>query len=157
MAKKKQAVLYVAPEVKKNGRPRKISCPEEMWTLWEEYKADCDSHMKPQSVIGRDGSVTTVLVAAPLTHTITGFCLFIGIRESSFDRTYRNDEDYAELIELMEMDTEIDARSKFEDGSLNPKLAGLWMGRHKGYAIKQETDIKGSVPVVISGEDDLED
>ena len=155
MARKKQAVLYVAPE--RVGRSRKIGSPEEMHALWEEYRADCDSHMKPQSVIGRDGRVTNVLIAAPLTHTITGFCLYIGLTESSFDRTYRNDEDYADLIELIEMDTEIDARSKFEDGSLNAKLAPLWMGRHKGYSVKQETDIRGGVPVVISGESDLED
>jgi hypothetical protein len=31
------------------------------------------------------------------------------------------------------------------------------MGRHKGYVARQETEVKGGVPVVLSGEDDLKD
>ena len=153
MPKKKQVQLFVAPEPV--GRPRKIGNPDEMWTEWLAYKFDCDNHMKPQTVLDKAGNARTVLVSAPLTHTIEGFCLFLGITTSSFDRTYRSDEDYKEMIELMELDTHIDARSKFEDGSLNPKLAALWMGRHKGYSTKQETEITGGVPVVIV--DDLGD
>ncbi len=152
--------LYIAPE--RVGRPRKVSCVEEMWALWDEYCQKCDSHMKTESVITKGLGGTTVdhvLVAAPLTYTKKGFCLHIGITESSFDETYGEDEDYAEFMELLEMYTEIDARTKFEDGTLNPKLAALWMGRHKGYSTKTETEttISGGIPVVITGEDELED
>ena len=146
--------LYVAPE--RVGRPRKIADAEEMWKLWEQYKAKCDAHQKKHTLIEPGGAGThVVMIASPLTYTIRGFCLYAGITETAFNRYYRDDEDFEETIELMEMETEIDARGKFEDGTLNSKLAALWMGRHKGYSTKQETEITGSMPVVIR--DDLGD
>ena len=154
---KKKTSLYVAPEPA--HRPRKIGCPEEMQTLWEEYKCDCDNHMVRRSQYDKDTRrVNNILVYAPRTYTIKGFCIFVGITESSFERTYRSDELYSDILELMDMETEIDARGKFEDGSLNAKLAALWMGRHKGYSVKNETKLKGGgIPVVISGEEALKD
>ena len=147
--------LYIAPEGR--GRPRRINGPDEMFELWEEYKADCDSHTTVKTFVS-NGIKSDVTVKAPRTYTIMGFCAFIKMTQSSFDKTYRADELYSDVIELMEMETELDARGKFEDGSLNAKLAGLWMGRHKGYSVKNETEIKGGgVPVVISGEDALKD
>ena len=154
--KKKQTSLYIAPEPA--HRPRKIGCPEEMQTLWEEYKLECDNHMVCRSQYNKDtGRVDNVFMCAPRTYTIKGFCIFVGLTESSFDRTYRSDELYSDILELMDMETEIDARGKFEDGSINAKLAALWMGRHKGYSVKQETEVKSAVPVIISGEEDLRD
>jgi len=159
--KKQQTALYIAPEPVRMGRPRKIGCVEEMWTLWEEYCRKCDSHMKTESVITKGLTGTTVdhvLVAAPLTYTKKGFCLHIGITESSFDATYGEDEDYDEFMEMLRMAAEIDARSKFEDGTLNSKLAAIWMGHYDGYSVKTETEAKfsgGGLPIVITGEDDL--
>ena len=85
-------------------------------------------------------------------------CPLIGITESSFDATYGEDEDYDEFMEMLRMAAEIDARSKFEDGTLNSKLAALWMGHYDGYSAKTETEAKfsgGGLPIVITGEDDL--
>lgn len=161
---KKKNGLYVAPDSR--GRPRKIGSPDEMADMWERYKEQCDCNIKTVRVSSTtdDGSgeeVKTITeqreILSPVTYTVRGFCLFCGISESNFNRTYASDEDYEEIMELIDMETEIDARSKFEDGTLSPKLAALWMGRHKGYSAKTETDIKGGVPVVISGEDDLAD
>ena len=152
---KEKERLYIAPE--NPWRPRKIGSPEEMADLWFKYKADCDSHTSVKSFVDH-GMKSDIAVKTPRTYTIMGFCVFAGITQSSFDRTYRVDELYSDVIELMEMETELDARGKFEDGSLNAKLAGLWMGRHKGYSVKNETEIKGGgVPVVISGEEALKD
>ena len=153
--KKKKQTLYVAPEPA--WRPRKIGCPEEMIELWQEYKASCDNHTTYKTVVSSIGVVQDVEFRVPRTYTIRGFCLYVGLTESSFERTYKNDELFSDVIELMEMETEIDARGKFEDGTINAKLASLWMGRHKGYSEKTETKIKGGVPVIISGEDALED
>jgi len=146
--------LFVAANA--NGRPRKIQSPEEMAELWDAYTEVCDNHVRVQTVVV-NGETADVEIRAPLTYTIEGFCLSIPISQTAFDKTYRNDPDYEELIEMIEAMTHIDARSKFEDGSLNPKLAALWMGRHKGYSTKAETEIKGGVPEVISGEEALED
>ena len=161
MAGKKlpKTTLYVAPEPV--GRPRKIGSVDEMWTLWEEYCQKCDNHMKTESVITKGLTGTTVdhvLFSAPLTYTKKGFCLHIGITESSFDTTYGEDEDYDEFMEMLRMAAEIDARSKFEDGTLNSKLAAIWMGHYDGYSAKTETEAKfsGGLPIVITGEDDLE-
>lgn len=134
-----------------------------MYDAWLLYCGDCDNHVKTvrkHVLSGGDdgeGEDNVYTVSAPLTHTIKGFCLRVGLTMSAFDSTYRDDPDYADVIELMEMDTEIDARSKFETDELNPKLAPLWMGRHKGYSTKTETEVTGAMPVVISGEDDLKD
>jgi hypothetical protein len=148
--------LYVAPN--KVGRPRKIADEDEMRLLWEQYKSFCDAHQKRQTLIEPGGAGThDIMVSAPLTYTIRGFCVYAGITETAFNKYYRDDEDFEEIIELMEMETEIDARGKFEDGTLNTRLAALWMGRHKGYSTKQETEITGGVPVVLAGENDLKD
>lgn len=157
---KKKTTLYVAPE--KVGRPRRFGSPEEMYDAWLLYCQDCDNHVKTvrKHVEGGEdgeGEDKVYTVSAPLTHTIKGFCLHVGLTLSAFDATYREDEDYSEVIELMEMDTEIDARSKFETDELNPKLAPLWMGQHKGYSAKTDTKVVGAMPVVISGEDELRD
>lgn len=154
MARRKRTSLFIAAEAV--GRPRKIGSPEEMAELWDAYTYMCDNHTRVQTVIV-GGRAVECEVRAPLTYTLEGFCLSIPLSQSSFNDTYRRDPDYAELIELIEEMTHIDARSKFEDGSLNPKLAALWMGRHKGYSTKSETEVKGGVPVVISGEDELKD
>lgn len=154
MPGKKRASLFIAAEAV--GRPRKIGSPEEMAALWDAYTEFCDNHTKLQTVV-IDGGTIEHEIRAPLTYTIEGFCLFVPITQSAFNDTYRRDPDYKELIELIEEMTHIDARSKFEDGSLNPKLAALWMGRHKGYSTKAETEFKGGVPVVLSGEGDLKD
>ena len=157
MARKMRRVsLFVAANAV--GRPRVFGSPEEMAQKWDEYTQMCDEHVRYQTLVDKDsGASCEVEVLAPLTYTIEGFCLSVPISMTAFDKTYRDDPEYAELIQMMEQMTHIDARSKFEDGTLNPKLAGLWMGRHKGYSTKAETEIKGGVPVVISGEDALED
>lgn len=153
MAKKKPT-LYIAPE--SIGRPRKIQSPEHMLELWEAYTEKCDTHTRVQTIVV-EGKPHDVEIRAPLTYTLEGFCLSIPITRKAFDETYRCDPDYEEVVGLIEELTHVDARSKFEDGTLNPKLAALWMGRHKGYVARQETEVKGGVPVVISGEDDLKD
>lgn len=155
MAKKQQMKLFVAPEAV--GHPRKFGSPEEMAAKWEEYTEKCDNHVRWQTMINKDGTTEDIAIRAPLTYTIEGFCLSVPMRVSAFDSTYRNDPEYEDVIAMMDEATHIDARAKFEDGTLNPKLAALWMGRHKGYSAKAETEIKGGVPVVIAGEDALED
>lgn len=154
MAKRRQERLFVAAEAV--GHPRRFESPEDMAEKWEAYTLKCDDHVRWQTVIV-NGVAEDVPIHAPLTYTIEGFCLSVPISRASFESTYKSDPDYAEVIAMMEEMTHIDARSKFEDGTLNPKLAALWMGRHKGYSAKAETEIKGGVPVVIAGEDALED
>lgn len=152
--------LFVAQDV---GRPRKFT-PDEIEKRWEKYKAKCDGNVKKRQVTttttdadGKKVKETTVSdVLAPLTYTIDGFCLFLPLSRRLW-ADYREDEDYAEICERIEDECKDNARARFEDGTLNTRLAGIWLGRYPEYRTQQETKITGGVPVVISGEGDLSD
>ncbi len=162
MPKIKKEHLYVAPS---RGRGcRRFPTPQDLLDDYIEYCKECDTHTKTITKFDEEGQPYDVEVRAPITHTEKGFCLWAGINQTAFRRTYRGGygEDkkeniYSEVIALMDMDIEQDVREKFETGELNSRLAGLWMSRYDGYSTKQETEIKGGVPVVISGDGDLED
>ncbi len=152
--------LFVAQDV---GRPRKFT-PDEIEKRWEKYKAKCDGNVKKRQVTttttdadGNKVKETTVSdVLSPLTYTIDGFCLFLPLSRRLW-ADYREDEDYAEVCERIEDECKDNARARFEDGTLNTRLAGIWLGRYPEYRTQQETKITGGVPVVISGEGDLDD
>lgn len=152
--------LFVAQDV---GRPRKFT-PDEIEKRWEKYKAKCDNNVKKRQVTttttdadGKKVKETTVSdVLAPLTYTIDGFCLFLPLSRRLW-ADYREDEDYADICERIEDECKDNVRGRFEDGTLNTRLAGIWLGRYPEYRTQQETKISGGVPVVISGEGDLSD
>lgn len=139
------------------GRPRKIKSIKEMEELWQAYKDDCDN----QSVLTHDfSSKNSEFVSKELkrstTYTIEGFCVFAGISRQAFYEHYGGNERFVDTVTRMKEECEIDARKKFELQVIPSQLAGLWMSRH-GYSIKTDSNVTGSVPVVISGGDDLED
>lgn len=71
--------------------------------------------------------------------------------EANFYITYVNDEhhgisekareEFKLVIACMKEECENDARQKFENGTIDPKLAGLWMSKH-GYTtnVDQKVD-----------------
>ena len=139
------------------GRPRKFTSVKQLEKVWEAYKADCNNQM----VITHDfSSKNSEFVSAELkrsiTYTIEGFCVFAGISRAAFYERYAENEQFADMVTRMKEECEIDARKKFELQIIPSQLAGLWMS-HYGYTTKTDTNVSGSVPVVISGEDDLED
>ena len=89
-----------------------------------------------------------------ITYTVEGFCVFAGIARSSFYEIYGGDKRYSDIVTRMREECEIDARKKFELQIIPSQLAGLWMSKH-GYTTKTDTNVTGSVPVVIR--DDLPD
>lgn len=139
------------------GRPRKFTSVKQLKTAWEAYKADCDN----QTVLTHDfSSKNSEFVSAKLkrsiTYTIEGFCVFAGISRAAFYERYAENEKFADTVTRMREECEVDARKKFELQIIPSQLAGLWMSNY-GYTTKTDTNVSGSVPVVISGEDDLED
>lgn len=122
------------------ARPRKIKTPKELETKWEEFKVECDN----KTVIVHEFSaklaefVTTELVK-PITYTIEGFCIFIGISRQAFYEFYANDKRYIDIVIRMKEECELDARRKFEQGTIPTQLSGLWMSKY-GYSTKQETE-----------------
>lgn len=139
------------------GRQRKIKSPAEMLAKWRAYKESCDNATVRKSIVNyQTGEVLNVEQLAPVTVTIEGFSLYIGMYKQSFHATYVNDEKYDAVIQMIKTECEQDARRKFENGTLNPRLAGLWLSNY-GYTTKTDNNITGAVPVVIGGYDDIKE
>ncbi len=139
------------------GRARKFRSVKALEEAWEAFKLDCDN----QIVLTHDfSSKNSEFVSKDLkrsvTYTIEGFCVFAGISRTSFYENYANDEHYADTVTRMREECEVDARKKFELQIIPSQLAGLWMSNY-GYSMKNDSNIIGSIPVVISGDDKLED
>ena len=107
--------------------------PDEMWQKWEEFKEYCDHEMVIRTEFSQKASeFVTASIPAPITYTIKGFCKFIGMTEQNFFATYNKNKKFELVISRMKEECEIDARKKFENGTINSRLAGLWMS-HYGY------------------------
>lgn len=139
------------------GRPRKFKTVKALEEAWEEYKAWCNNQtVLTHEFSSKNSEFVSKELKRSITYTIEGFCVYIGLARSKFYDTYAEDERFRGIVTRMKEECEIDARMKFELGVIDPKLAGLWMSKH-GYTTKTDTNVSGSVPVVISGDDELED
>jgi hypothetical protein len=91
-----------------------------------------------------------------ITYTIEGFCVFVGIGRQNFYETYGKDEKFQDTVTRIREECEVDARKKFELQIIPSQLAGLWMSNY-GYTTKTDNNVTGALPVIISGEDKLEE
>lgn len=144
------------------GSQKKFT-PEELKERWISYKAQCDSRKKTvvttESVIGEDGERSQTIkreVSAPCSYTVDGFCLFLPLSRRLWTE-YKKDEDYKDTCLMIDDECKQRARELFEDGTINSRLAGIWMGKYPEYSSRQETTVNGFIPVTISGESELED
>lgn len=139
------------------ARKRKFGSAAALEKAWEEYKVYCDEKtVVTTSFSQRSGKFVTATVPHPITYTIKGFCAFVGMVESGFYDFYDKDPKLESVIARMKQDCEIDAREKFENGTLDSRLAGLWMSNY-GYTTKTDTKIDANAGVTIiddSGDDD---
>ena len=69
--------------------------------------------------------------------------------EQNFYATYNKNERFELVIARMKEECETDARRKFENNTINSRLAGLWMSRY-GYSTKSESkeEVRNSVVIV---------
>jgi len=118
------------------GRPRKIKSAQDMERLWEAYKTYCDNRTAIITAFDKRRAVfVSEELIKPVTYTLKGFCLFIGISRSKFYATYEKDEAFRDTIARARGECELDARVKFETGQIHPRLAAIWMGNYGyGYA-----------------------
>ena len=124
---------------------RKISSPEEMEQLWEKYKDYCDNYQVTQTEFsGKESRFVEGTVKKPITYTIEGFCVYIGLARSKFYETYAESEEYRDIVTRMRDESEADVRNKFETGTIPTQLSALWMSKF-GYATKQQTDVNASM------------
>lgn len=139
------------------GRPRKFGSVKALETAWEAYKAHCDNRMVlTHDFSAKNSEFVSKELKRSITYTIEGFCVFVGISRSSFYQIYGEDTKFSDTVTRMKEECEVDARTKFELGIIPSQLAGLWMSNY-GYSTKTDTNVSGSIPVVISGDDELED
>lgn len=132
----------------RGGQPRKIKSPEHMAELWEEYKKYCNSQTTVKTEFStREGRFIEGIVKTPITATIEGFCVYIGINRKNFYETYDNLEEYRYIVSCIRAESEQDVREKFEREVIPSKLAGLWMSRYENYNNKQDINVNGSMSV----------
>lgn len=137
---------------------------EELQEKWEEFKKKCDNNTiknkvdTTKKVTEGEKTVTAKqdlkqTVRSPITYTIEGFCVFLGISRQAFYSTYykkneenisEEDQEYVDIVEIMKEECEIDARAKFETGQINSRLAPLWMSKY-GYSQKCESKVDASM------------
>lgn len=139
------------------GRPRKVASAKRLWELWGEYKQYCNNRMVlTHEFSAKNSEFVTKELKRSVTYTIEGFCVYIGLARSKFYETYADDDKFRDTVTRMKEECEIDAREKFELGVIPSQLAGLWMSNY-GYSTKTDSTVTGAVPVVIGGDDELED
>lgn len=137
------------------GRPRKFKTPKALETTWEEYKAWCNNQtVLTHEFSAKNSEFVSKELKRSITCTIEGFCVWAGLARSHFYDTYAKDEQFRDIVTRMKEECEIDARTKFELGVVDPRLAALWMSKY-GYGTKTDANISGAAPVQIV--DDIEE
>lgn len=138
------------------ARPRRFT-RKTLAEAWAAYKADCDSRtVLTHEFSAKNSEFVSAELRRRVTYTIEGFCVYIGLARAAFYQTYGEDARFADIVTRMREECEVDAREKFETGQIPTQLAGLWMSKY-GYTTRQDTAVSGAVPVVISGDERLED
>lgn len=131
------------------GRPRKIASPKAMAEAWEEFKKTCDENTTIKTQFSSSASdFITKVVPSPITYTIEGFCVHLGINRTVFYDTYDADPRFSDIVKKIRLECEIDMRKKFETGTIPTALAALWASKY-GYSTKTEQNIQGSIPVIV--------
>lgn len=129
------------------ARPRKFKNPKEMEIKWEEFKEYCDNKTAIcHEFSSSKGTFVSVELKKPITYTIEGFCVYIGVLRQDFYDIYANNKKFYDIVTRIREECEIDARRKFEQGTIPTQLSGLWMSKY-GYTSKQETTSSSTVTV----------
>lgn len=141
--------FFVLKEGEIVGRKRKIASAKALTAAWDNYKQYCNSKTVVTTAFSqKSGEFVTAKIPKPVTCTIKGFCNFVGMTEQAFYSLYDKDEKLEPVIARMKEECEIDAREKFENGTIDSRLAGLWMSNY-GYSTKTDANIAADVGVTI--------
>jgi hypothetical protein len=131
------------------GRPRKFKTPKALETAWEEYKAWCNNQtVLTHEFSAKNSEFVSKELKRCITCTIEGFCVWAELSRQAFYDTYANNPQFLDIVTRMKEECEIDARTKFELGAVDSRLAALWMSKY-GYGTKTDANISGAAPVQI--------
>lgn len=135
---------------------KRFPSPAAMLDEWNQFKAVCDTATVTRTEFSQKlADFVTGEIPAPVTYTIIGFCSWAGITRQDFYATYGKDPEFDTVIARIAEECELDARRKFENGTLPTQLSGLWMSNY-GYSTTQKADVS-IAPVVIDGYDEIPD
>ena len=136
----------------KGGQPRKIKSPDDMLKAWEDYKKKCDSHTTVNTEFSaKESRFVTQKVNRPLTYTLDGFYIDLGITKQTFHLTYADDEKYSDVVSHIREECRFNQRQRFEDGTLDTRLAGLWLGKYvDDYKMPAQQQDKGEIQEVLN-------
>jgi len=131
-----------------------------MERLWEEYKESCDSYKAvAHEFCRKTGAFVSAKINKPITYTIEGFCLYIGLDRSAFYDTYDTENsEFSNIVTRVREECEINARIKFETGQIPTQLSGLWMSKY-GYTtstnskVEVEQEVKTQVVIALPPKD----
>lgn len=137
---------------------RRFSVENAMWEKWCEFKEYCDNATVTKTEFSqRLSEFVTAVIPAPITYTLKGFCNYIGMTEQNFYETYAKNEKFESVIGRMREECELDARKKFENGTINSRLAGLWMSRYNYTTnVSAEVDTDMELKISVDYGDDVE-
>ena len=125
------------------GRHKRFT-PEELEQKWEEYKNYCDNYkVLVHDFSAKNSEFVSEELNKPITYTILGFCIFIGLDRKAFYDNYAECNKYTHIVTRMREECELDVRRKFETSQLPTQLAGLWMSKH-GYSTRSATEISAN-------------
>lgn len=121
---------------------KKFNTAAKLWGAFEEYVEECDKKTVTKTEFSqKESDFITKSIPHPVSVNLGGFCSYIGMSYQNFYETYMKKQKFDTVIARMRTYCENDAREKFENGTLDPRLANLWMGHNYGYAQKQDTTV----------------
>lgn len=135
---------------------KRFPTPDDMLADWNEFKKECDMATVTRTEFSQKlADFVSSTIPAPVTYTVLGFCSWAGITRQDYYETYGKDHAFDTVIARISEECELDARRKFENGTLPTQLSGLWMSNY-GYSTSQKADVS-LAPVVIEGYGDIPD
>ena len=121
---------------------KKFNTGAKLWEAFEEYISDCNLKTVTKTEFSqKECEFITKKIPHPVSVNLSGFCSYVGMSYQNFYETYMKNPKFDTVIARMRTYCENDAREKFENGTIDPRLASLWMGHNYGYSQKQETTI----------------
>lgn len=124
---------------------KKFNTAAKLWEAFEDYVEDCNSRTVIKTEFSqKECKFIANAIPHPVSVNLNGFCSYIGMSYQNFYETYMKNTKFDTVIARMRTYCENDAREKFENGTLDPRLANLWMGHNYGYSQKQETTISAN-------------
>lgn len=129
---------------------KKFNTAKALYNAWEDFKYYCDNKTVTKTEFSqKESRFVTAVIPAPVTYTIKGFCIYVGMTEANFYATYNSKKKFELVIARMKEECEIDAREKFENNTLNSRLAGLWLSRY-GYTTNINAEVDADMDLNVS-------